>query len=430
MRRVFSFDSTLYPELKSQILFQSKEYQYFQFLDSNDHEEKYSQFDWMAAIGAKEIIEPLENEFEALYSFHQTQKDWLFGHFSYDLKNSLEDLQSNNADPLQFKSLSFFVPQTVVHCKGKIVTVESFEYENEEGFISALSYYSELEEHSFIELKAQTSKEEYLNIISELKKHLQFGNIYEINFCMEYAHRFELEPLSVFQKLQDLSKAPFAAYYRSKDQYLICASPERYLQRKGNKVISQPIKGTSKRSSNPEEDQGLKRKLYNDEKERSENVMIVDLVRNDLSRTSTKGSVKVEELFGIYSYRGVHQMMSTIQSEIDPKSTAFTEVIKHSFPMGSMTGAPKIRAMKLIEEFENFSRSLYSGSVGYISPEGDFDFNVVIRSILYNANSHYVSARVGSAITIHCDAEKEYDECLLKAQNLFKALRSDKTVEV
>ena len=203
--------------------------------------------------------------------------------------------------------------------------------------------------------------------------------------------------------------------------YLICASPERYLQKNSNKLLSQPIKGTIKRSPEPVEDAQLKIDLKTSLKEQSENIMIVDLVRNDLSRIAKRGSVTVEELCTIYSYKQVHQMISSISCELKDNIT-FTEIIKSTFPMGSMTGAPKVSAMKLIEHYESSKRGLYSGTLGYINPEGDFDFNVVIRSILYNTKNKYASFMVGSAITDKSVAEAEYEECLLKAKAMFEVL--------
>jgi para-aminobenzoate synthetase component 1 len=157
------------------------------------------------------------------------------------------------------------------------------------------------------------------------------------------------------------------------------------------------------------------------EKEKAENLMIVDLVRNDLARSSKTGSVKVEELFGIYSFSQVHQMISTVSSQIK-ETTSAVEAIKNAFPMGSMTGAPKVMAMELIEKYENTKRGLYSGAIGYFAPNSDFDFNVVIRSIQYNESKQYLNFEVGSAITYDSDANLEYEECLLKAQAMMKAL--------
>ena len=210
--------------------------------------------------------------------------------------------------------------------------------------------------------------------------------------------------------------------YKLDDKFLVCASPERYLKKVGSKIFSQPIKGTSKRNvKDTDEDEKSKKDLIESEKETSENVMVVDLVRNDLSKVCVEGSVKVEELFGVYSFPQVHQMISTVSGTVSAQ-VKFTDILKATFPMGSMTGVPKKRVMGLIEQYEKTKRGLFSGSLGYINPEGDFDFNVVIRSILYNQSAKYVSIQAGSAITYYSDAEKEYDECLLKIEAMKKVL--------
>ncbi len=248
------------------------------------------------------------------------------------------------------------------------------------------------------------------------------GDIYEANFCMEfYADEANINPLEVYQKLNEISEPPFAVYFKNNKQFLLSASPERYLRKEGNKVISQPIKGTARRSFDLVQDEQLKIELEQNEKERSENIMIVDLVRNDLSHTASKGSVEVEELCKVYTFKQVHQMISTIASNVE-NSISPIEVIRSTFPMGSMTGAPKISAMKIIEELEETKRGLYSGAVGYFTPTGDFDFNVVIRSILYNAENKYLSFSVGSAITSKSIPENEYEECLVKAKAMFEVL--------
>jgi para-aminobenzoate synthetase component 1 len=273
-----------------------------------------------------------------------------------------------------------------------------------------------------ITINQRISKENYLLKVSKMLEHIQRGDIYEANFCMEFfAHTNQLDPIEVFQKLAVISEAPFAVYFKNAAHYLLSASPERYLRKKGTRVISQPIKGTSKRSADPIADAQFKVYLAQNEKERSENIMIVDLVRNDLSHTATKGSVAVEELCEIYTFKQVHQMISTVVSEVEV-TTPPVEIIRTTFPMGSMTGAPKISAMQIIETLEETKRGLYSGAVGYFTPEGDFDFNVVIRSILYNAKNEYLSFSVGSAITAQAIAAQEYEECLLKAKAMFEVL--------
>lgn len=392
------------------------------FLDSNQHKDKYNRFEWIAAIGAHHLVSPVTKYFEELKTEIQHNEDWLFGHLSYDLKNNLENLSTRNPDTLGFTGLLFFVPQVVVYARNEEVWVESLIHPSVEEFYKDLP---EVENSIFkfsIQLEAKTNKNEYLQKVESLKNQLQYGNIYEVNYCIEFSkYTKNFAPLEAFKKLNKSASAPFSAFYKNDEAHLICTSPERYIQKTGRKIISQPIKGTVRRDTNPETDAGLKVELFNNEKERSENVMITDLVRNDLSHTAKRGSVQVDELFGIYTFNTVHQMISTVCSTLDDKYD-FVDVLKTTFPMGSMTGAPKIKAMKLIDEHENFARNLYSGSVGYITPNGDFDFNVVIRSLFYNSNTHHLSARVGSAITIHCDAEKEYDECLLKAKNLFAAI--------
>ena len=253
-------------------------------------------------------------------------------------------------------------------------------------------------------------------------KHIHRGDIYEANFCMEFfSENTTINPLEIFQKLNEISKPPLAVYFKNNKQFLLSASPERYLKKVGEQLISQPIKGTAKRFIDLIEDEKSKNKLSQDPKERAENIMITDLVRNDLSKTAQKGSVKVEELCGIYSFEQVHQMISTITSKLDTQYSA-VEAIKTTFPMGSMTGTPKVSVMNIIEELEETKRGLYSGAVGYFTPTSDFDFNVVIRSILYNQEKEYVSFSVGSAITSGSIPENEYEECLLKAKAMLEVL--------
>jgi para-aminobenzoate synthetase component 1 len=274
-----------------------------------------------------------------------------------------------------------------------------------------------------ITVQPRISKNDYTQIIQQLLHHIHRGDCYEINFCQEfYATDVQANPLGLYSRLTAVSPNPFSSFYKLNDKYLLCASPERYMQRKGNHIISQPIKGTYKRDlNNTEADQQLKTQLQQSEKDRTENVMIVDLVRNDLSRICKEGSVKVDELFGVYTFPQVHQMISTISGDLK-ENVDFTDMIKATFPMGSMTGAPKRKVMELIERYEKTKRGIYSGAVGYISPEKDFDFNVVIRSILYNASNQYLSYLVGGGITSQSDPEKEYEECLLKAEAMKQVL--------
>lgn len=387
---------------------------------------KYLQYDMLVGVDALSEIIPTHHSFDALEKYQQETQDWLFGYFSYDLKNELEDLSSDNSDGLQFPQMHFFQPKWVIVVEGNTVRIhfpEKSERKEMHQLFGAIMQHQVHEWSSHVpKVQAKLTKEDYLLAVQKLQEHIQRGDIYEVNFCQEYfAANATLNPASVFNDLYAISEPPFACYYRYKDCHLMSASPERFLKKEGQKLISQPIKGTRKRGQTLAEDEQLKTELYNCPKERSENVMIVDLVRNDLSRTAAKGSVEVEELFGIYSFQQVHQMISTISSELK-EGVSGVDALRCAFPMGSMTGAPKIRAMELIEEYESTKRGLYSGSVGYFTPHGDFDFNVVIRSILYNEKAKYASFMVGGAITAQAIPEQEYEECLVKAKAMFEVL--------
>ncbi|MCX6311808.1 MAG: anthranilate synthase component I family protein [Bacteroidetes bacterium] len=394
----------------------------------NSNANKNGEFEWMTAFGnsSEYQISNSENPFEELHEFLSKNQNWVFGHFNYDLKNSLENLHSNHHSGIDFSELHFIIPEIIAIKKSDFSC--SFSNENKEiEFQKALGEKSKnTSKETQIILTPRTSKTEYLKNVESLLQHIHRGDIYEINYCIEFfSENVFIDPVSLFLKLNALTDAPFSALYKDGDQWLICASPERFIQKKGNKIISQPIKGTRPRGKTNEEDDILKKDLLNDKKEQSENVMIVDLVRNDLSRSAKKGSVKVEELFGIHSFKNVHQMISTVTCELHENVNPI-DAIKNAFPMGSMTGAPKVRAMDLIEDFENMKRGLYSGAIGYFTPQMDFDFNVVIRSIQYNSKTGYLSLMVGSAITALSDPEKEYAECLVKAETLFQALGAEK----
>jgi para-aminobenzoate synthetase component 1 len=366
-----------------------------------------------------------EKAFEDLHQYQSQANDWIFGYLSYDLKNDIEDLKSTNYDGLDFPDLFFYQPKKVFLLKGNQLEIQYLkmcddEVEQDFEAINQLSDFSFV--RSEIKIEQRISKENYLSKVSKMLEHIQLGAIYEANFCMEfYAENTKIDPLEIYKKLNAISEPPFAVYFKNNDQFLMSASPERYLKKEQDKVISQPIKGTAKRFSDSNLDEKAKFELSENPKERSENIMIVDLVRNDLSKTATKGSVAVEELCQVYSFKQVHQMISTVVSSV-AHTTSPIEILRTTFPMGSMTGAPKISAMNIIETLEETKRGLYSGAVGYFTPHGDFDFNVVIRSILYNAKNQYVSFSVGSAITSLSDPEKEYEECLLKAKAMFEVL--------
>ena len=415
------------PEVfKNQLLDWSQQFREMVFLDSNNYHQKQSSFDCVLAVDAFTSIKTdYHNAFEDLKQYQQQTKDWLFGYLSYDVKNDVEDLQSNNFDGLHFPDLFFFQPKKLFLLKGNQLEVWYLQLCNDEieSDLIDIENNCQLSIINYqLSIQQRISKESYIAKVNQMLEHIHRGDIYEANFCMEfYAENAIIEPVKIYQKLNAISKPPFAIFFKNNEQYLLCASPERYLRKEGNKVISQPIKGTAKRFSDLVLDENSKTELETNPKERSENIMIVDLVRNDLSHTAIKGSVEVEELCGIYTFEQVHQMISTVVSTVET-TTSPIEILRTTFPMGSMTGAPKISAMKIIEELEETKRGLYSGAVGYFSPENDFDFNVVIRSILYNAQEKYVSFSVGSAITSQSNPEQEYEECLLKAKAMFEVL--------
>ena len=390
---------------------------------------KYQSYSGILAVEALTSLKTdYTDAFDKLKEYQQLTGDWLFGYLSYDLKNDVEALNSNNTDGLDFPDLFFFQPKRIISIIGESV---EFNYLNMVADEIATDYkmISELppqpdtnRNESDIKIKLRIFKDAYYSQVQKMLAHIHRGDIYEANFCQEfYAENTVLDPLIVYKKLNDISKAPFAAFLRIEDKYLLSASPERYLRKEANKVISQPIKGTAKRSQHPSEDLDHKNNLKLDAKERAENIMIVDLVRNDLSKSAIKGSVTVEELCEVYSFEQVHQMISTITAVVAANKNP-VDILRETFPMGSMTGAPKVSAMKIIEELEATKRGLYSGAVGYFSPENNFDFNVVIRSILYNHNRKFVSYSVGSAITSKASPEKEYEECLLKAKAMRQVL--------
>jgi para-aminobenzoate synthetase component 1 len=415
---------------KNQLLIWAQQFDDVVWLDSNNYKQNHSGFDAILAVDAFTSIQTDYNQaFADLKEYQISVNDWVFGYLTYDLKNDVEDLNSNNYDELEFPDLYFFQPKKLFLIKGSSVEILYLNCVNDEFEDDLISIKKGHYEPCFsgcndIKIKLRIHKDEYFEKVNNMLGHIHRGDIYEANFCQEfYAEDTQINPLDTYLKLNSISKPPFASYIKMFDKYIMSASPERYLKKENETIISQPIKGTAKRSDNPKEDDKLKEDLLKDEKERSENIMIVDLVRNDLSKTAIKGTVRVEELCKIYSFDQVHQMISTVTSKVE-ETTNPIDIIKSTFPMGSMTGAPKISAMKIIEALEKTKRGVYSGAIGYFTPDNNFDFNVVIRSILYNATRQYVSYSVGGAITAKSNPLKEYEECLVKAKAMRTVLES------
>lgn len=396
------------------------------FMDSHHYTDTLHEYDCLLAAGAKEIFNPQENILPSLKKFTEKNRQWLFGHINYELKNETEQVVSAKPVRTEFPSAFFFVPEIIIRIKNDTVHITSFSGKEPKIIYDEITHIAPAKEkqaQTVLPLTASHTKNEYTETINKLKSHIQRGDCYEINFCMEFfSDDVEINPAGVYKKLTEISPAPFSCFYKLNDKYLLCSSPERYIKKKGNKIISQPVKGTIKRDLHDgQHDLQLKNELFQSAKDRSENVMVADLVRNDLSRICREGTVHTDELFGIYSFAQVHQMITTISGEVDEQIN-IADVLKATFPMGSMTGAPKKRVLELIDMYEKTGRGIFSGTVGYISPENNFDFNVVIRSIMYNETKKALSCFAGSGITFYSDPQQEYEECMLKAKAMMQAL--------
>ncbi|MFM2225444.1 MAG: hypothetical protein RJA07_1646 [Bacteroidota bacterium] len=393
-------------------------------LDNNGYANyPFQKNEFIIAAGVKKEIR-IANDGDAFHQFekfkNENKNEFIFGFFTYDLKNEIEKLSSINPDYIDFPALYFFIPQHIVKINSASIEIKSDTVNEILDAIKNCNSDLISNQKKSIQFNQRTSKAQYISDVNALKEHIRNGTIYEINYCQEFfAEDVVINPIEIFRKLNTKNGGSFSSYFKLNKLHALCTSPERFICKQGEKIISQPIKGTKKIGATEEENLVLKQELFNDEKERAENVMIVDLVRNDLAKSAIIGSVNVDELFGIYSYKTVHQMISTI-SAIKKENINEVEIIKNAFPMGSMTGAPKYTTMQLIEKYEKIKRGLYSGSIGYFEPNGDFDFNVVIRTLLYNEAKKYLSYSTGSAITLDAEAEKEYEECLLKATSLFE----------
>ncbi|ULQ52576.1 anthranilate synthase component I family protein [Flavihumibacter fluvii] len=394
-------------------------------MDNNAYTADLHSYECLIATGAWKWIKlSAGNAFPLLNAFYRQEPGWVFGHFGFDLKAETELVPSLLPDHIGFPDCYFFVPEHLILVQPKQVLISSYSIDP----ATILRQIMDLplpvvNQTTPVVLKPRIDKETYIQKVNAIKAHIRRGDCYELNFCQEFfASPAEIDPVYVFRSLSSISPNPFSVFYKLDDIHLMCASPERFLRIENGIVRSQPIKGTAARDIvNPVADAELARCLASSEKEKSENVMVVDLVRNDLSRFCKPGSVEVEELFGVYSFPQVHQMISTVKGEI-AAGLNWVDAVQQSFPMGSMTGAPKRRVLELIESFEQVRRGIFSGAVGYCTPDGNADFNVVIRSLLYNSTSKYLSCPVGSAITWYADPYYEYEECLLKVAAMRKAV--------
>ncbi len=346
----------------------------------------------------------------------------VFGFVTYEVKNEIEALSSQNPSGLAWPAVHFFAPETWLRWQPDTLEIHG----RTSGVLAAIlaTRVPEAALAAVPPLRPRMPQAAYLAAVEAVREDILNGEAYELNLCQEfYAEGVALDPVAAFWRLNDVSPAPYAGFLRYHDHYLLCASPECFLTQQQGVISSQPIKGTRRRGSSPAEDEAQRRALLHDEKERAENLMIVDLVRNDLARVARPGTVRVPELFGTYGFRHVWQLISTVAADLKP-GVNLADILRATFPMGSMTGAPKIRAMQLIEQYETNRRGLYSGSFGYVLPDGSFNFNVVIRSLQYRVDTGYLSLQVGSAITYDSVPAHEYQECLLKARGVLEALNT------
>lgn len=396
-------------------------FEHFSWLTDNAIPYPHGGFANILAVGATDTFSPAAHGtcWDNLAQWHGGQ--WCVGYLAYDLKNETEDLHSQNPDLKGWPNFFFYKPEYLFLFAADGHSVQIQAEQPEIIFQNILNQEVIFQEKlPTLQWQAQTSEQKYLQTVEQFQQHILAGDIYEVNYCIEFTAQATepLQPLSIFQQLNSLSPMPFSALHKQQNRWLVCASPERFLQKKGQNLISQPIKGTAACGQTPEQDEANKHFLLNSPKERAENLMIVDLVRNDLARNAVIGSTHVPELFGIYSFRFVHQMISTVAATL-PLSVSWAKALADAFPMGSMTGAPKIKAMQLIDHYEDTRRGLFSGAVGYITPDGDFDFNVVIRSLFVDTQTQRLNLQVGSAITSDAISTAEYAECMLKAKAIF-----------
>lgn len=389
--------------LKVKVLHYISEYNTFTFFDNNHFAINPRRFEFLAAAGIRKKI-----------SFAEIPKhqDWIFFQFDYEF-NPLAPEDSN---------CQIIIPETVIYCMADSNDIHIESVQNPECIQQdILKHPHQLELKPFIQtptFQSQIAKKVYLDTIEQIRDDIYWGKYYELNYCVPFEAQVKIpDTKAFFYHFNKKNPAPMAAYLRQGHRYLFCSSPERFVFTDQSNIIVQPIKGTAPRGYTKAQLEYNTQRLQNSIKDRAENVMIVDLTRNDLSRICEIGSVQVPELFGIYPFQYLIQMISTIQGRLKP-NIAFTDIWKAVYPMGSMTGAPKPTVIDHISKYEQYIRGMYSGSVGYIQPNGNIDSNVVIRSLEYNHQSEQVIYKAGGAITYQSDAQSEWDEVLLKSKSM------------
>jgi len=357
------------------------------------------------------------NPWKALKNFYSQSEGWILGVTGYDLKNYSENLSSENPKIAEVPDMYFMEPELLIEINNdKLHIIKGIEIYDK---ISSAARSAEIEKVTF-SLSPVISEEEYVTSVNRIKEKITAGDFYELNYSYPMVGSFEGDPFELYNGMKKVNPVPFAAFVYTQQFSVCCSSPERFLKKTGLKILSEPIKGTSRRSDIPEIDLQYKQELLN-EKNRAENVMIVDLVRHDMSTVSKVGSVRVSKLFDLQTFDTVHQLISSVESVVE-EDVHVVDIIKNCFPMGSMTGAPKIEVMKFIEQIECYRRGMYSGAIGYITPDGDFDFNVVIRSAIVHNNK--LVYPVGGAITSDSVPAAEWEETQVKAKSITDIIKN------
>ncbi len=382
--------------------------------------EPLDRFDWLAAGGClrrHRVKEATAEAWSELAAAWRAKPTWWFGVLAYDAKKAFEKTaQSGHPATLDQADWDFYEPEWVLTCQNGQLMLHlpsAMPQRPEEWWAEIQDRAAPLLAPKPIETMVWRSGwtgDEYCDHAKSLQDLIYEGDLYEVNLCVPWHSAGYADPVEVYSTLQAAADAPMAGLHRSGETWLISASPERYVtvRQEGEirKAYSQPIKGTVDRRESAET-------LLTSEKERAENTMIVDLVRHDLSRVAAPGSVQVPRYLQVRSLPTVHHLVSTVEATLRPEMD-WISVIQASFPMGSMTGAPKIRAMQRIEEHECARRGWYSGALGYVMPSGECDFNVVIRSLLADSSAHNWTGWAGSALTVLSDPQTEWEEIQLK----------------
>lgn len=365
-----------------------------------------------------------ENKEENPYDFPLIAGGILY--FSYDYGRKFEKIKTRHFKDLDVaEAIIRFYRTFIIEDLDKKEIFISYQREEDllelENFILNFKFEEEnLEKNKELaNYESNFKKEEYLEAISKMINYIVEGDIYITNMTQRLKVESRKNPLDVFSYLRKYNPSPFGAYLDYKDFQVISASPERFIKMEDKLIETRPIKGTRKRGRTIEEDKLLKNELLESEKDKSELLMIVDLERNDLHRICELQSVKVTELFEVETYSTVFHLVSTIIGKLK-EDLDFVDLIKATFPGGSITGAPKIRAMEIIDELEKSRRNLYTGSLGYISFDGNCDLNIIIRTLVHKDGKYYLG--VGGGITCESDLDFEYEETLQKAKALLEAL--------